>query len=78
MTKKDLQVTSIRYFKTNRGVGYEAKTKTKIGNIRYSIWNDGNGGATYFDAPYKIAQHYTERELEEFLNVYERGQGVFC
>jgi len=42
---KDLKVTSLRYFETRRGVGYECKTN--IPNV--TIWNDGMGGFTYFD-----------------------------
>ena len=34
---KFLEVTKVRYFKTRRGIGYEAKTN--LSDIR--IWNDG-------------------------------------
>ena len=43
---KDMIVKSVRYFETNRGLGYEAKTNEG------SIWNDGNGGPTYFEPLY--------------------------
>ena len=40
-----LQVSSIRYFKTNRGLGYQAKTNLDSIYIN----NDGMGGGTYID-----------------------------
>ena len=64
-----MKVTSIRYFKTNRGVGYEAKTKCG------SILNDGDGGPTYFigDTPEanKKYRDISEFDLEEFIDIYE-------
>ena len=42
--EKQLKVTGVRYFETRRGLGYECKT-----NINgLLIWNDGNGGGTFF------------------------------
>ena len=64
-----MKVTSIRYFKTNRGVGYEAKTANG------SILNDGDGGPTYFigDTPEanKKYRDISEFDLEEFIDIYE-------
>jgi len=67
---KFLEVTKVRYFKTRRGIGYEAKTN--LSDIR--IWNDGYGGETYI--PYcETAREYfnlTEQELESLIDTYER------
>jgi hypothetical protein len=64
-----MEVQSIRYFETNRGIGYEAKTKCG------SILNDGNGGATYFigDTPEanKKYRDISECDLEEMIDTYE-------
>ena len=67
---KNMIVKSVRYFETNRGLGYEAKTNEG------SIWNDGNGGATYFEADYpkyhdKDFSHLTELDLEAIIDKYE-------
>ena len=64
----ELKVTSIRYFETNRGVGYDAKTKYG------SILNDGNGGATYFypkNSEGKKFRELSEWELESAIDTYE-------
>ncbi len=73
---KPLQVTSVRYFETRRGLGYECKT-----NVRgIAIWNDGNGGATFVDGNqytqdysvvHKYNKKYSDQELEELINKYE-------
>ena len=68
--KKTITVKSVRYFETRRGVGYEAKTD------KGSILNDGNGGATYFEANYpeyhnKDFQNFSESDLESFIDFYE-------
>ena len=68
--KKTITVKSVRYFETNSGVGYEAKTD------KGSIWNDGNGGATYFEPNYpeynnKDFQNFSESDLESFIDLYE-------
>ena len=68
--KKTITVKSVRYFETNRGLGYEAKTD------KGSILNDGNGGATYFEANYpenhnKDFQNFSESDLESFIDLYE-------
>ena len=65
-----MKVKSIRYCKTRRGLGYEAKTDEG------SIWNDGGGGATYFEPDYpkyKMSEfnHLTEWDLEELIDIYE-------
>tara|TARA_Y100000361_G_scaffold36289_1_gene30862 strand:- start:802 stop:1026 length:225 start_codon:yes stop_codon:yes gene_type:complete len=73
----NLKVRSIRYFKTNRGVGYQAKTNLK----GVEIANDGIGGCTYLLGKYKDIKPFenlSEWELEELLNTYERGQGIIC
>jgi hypothetical protein len=46
--KANLKVTSVRYFETRRGLGYECKTN--IPNV--TIWNDGMAGGTYFGQMY--------------------------
>ena len=68
---KKIIVKGIRYFETRRGLGYEAKTN--LG----SIWNDGQGGCTYFERDYNMGlknsdfNHLTEDYLENLLNVFE-------
>tara|TARA_R110002110_G_scaffold185473_1_gene392572 strand:+ start:229 stop:462 length:234 start_codon:yes stop_codon:yes gene_type:complete len=65
-----MKVTSVRYFETNRGLGYEAKTD------KGSIWNDGCGGCTYFDADHpkyhnKDFTHLSEDDLEAKIDEFE-------
>ena len=76
MIAKDLKVTSIRYFETRRGLGYECRTNVK----GLSIWNDGNGGQTFVDGNeytknYKQVSEYNnmynDSELEELINEFE-------
>ena len=67
---KNMIVKSVRYFETNRGLGYEAKTNEG------SIWNDGMGGCTYFEAKYpkfsnKDFAHLSECDLESFIREFE-------
>ena len=69
-----LKVKSIRYFKTNRGLGYQAKTNIK----GIEILNDGQGGGTYLEGKYSKLlslnlEEKTERELEHLLNLYEKS-----
>ena len=69
---KNLEVTSVRYFETRRGHGYECKTN--INDI--SIWNDGMGGGTYLafrgnKNGYPEFEEYTERDLEILIDDYE-------
>jgi len=66
-----MQVTKVRYFKTRRGLGYEATTKEG------SIWNDGSGGCTYFEPDYNNGRkdsdynHLTEDDLEKLIDIFE-------
>jgi len=78
-----LQVSSIRYFKTNRGLGYQAKTNHE----GVEIHNDGQGGETYLFGQYSLIKPFdnlkvngreNEWALEELLNLYERSQGIIC
>ena len=67
---KDMIVKSVRYFETNRGLGYEAKTNEG------SIWNDGNGGPTYFEPLYpkynkKDFVDFSEWDLTGFIDEFE-------
>lgn len=72
---KPLQVTSVRYFETRRGLGYECKT-----NVRgIAIWNDGNGGQTFVDGNqytqdysvvHKYNEKYSDQELEKLIDQY--------
>lgn len=65
----DLKATSIRYFATRRGVGYECETNNK--NI--IICNDGNGGATYIVSNgTSMYDDLNENQLEEIIDEYER------
>ena len=59
-----IQVKSVRYFETNRGLGYEAKTQYG------SIWNDGNGGETYFE-PLSMSNGKVKKECVEYRNLSE-------
>jgi hypothetical protein len=77
--KMNLEVSSIRYFKTNRGIGYQAKTNLK----GVQICNDGIGGETYLETQTpkrenKELYELSEWDLEELLNTYERSQGIIC
>ena len=49
----NLKVTSVRYFETRRGLGCECKTTSP--NV--TIWNDGNGGGTYFESCMEAKDH---------------------
>jgi|TARA_R100001530_G_scaffold24281_1_gene19727 hypothetical protein len=65
-----LVIKSIRYFETRLGLGYEAKTQYG------SIWNDGNGGDTYFENA-KI-EHSKYRDINEWdlEKVIDRFEGI--
>ena len=73
-----MKVTKIRYFKTNRGVGYEATTNYG------AILNDGNGGCTYFEPhrnkdgsiPVELRKYRTvsEWDLEKLIDRYENKE----
>ena len=60
----NLQVTSIKYFRTYQGLAY--RCTTNIPGV--TIENDGNGGGTYLE-PY--SNKYTEYQLEELINQFE-------
>ena len=65
-----LKVTSVTYFETNKGIGYQCKTN--IDGIE--ICNDGVGGATYLDGAFKYTknfEHLSEWQLEELIDEYE-------
>ena len=65
-----MQVIKVRYFQTNKGVGYQCKTNIKD----IEICNDGMGGATYIDGAFqnlKLNKQYTESELEDLIDQYE-------
>jgi hypothetical protein len=78
------KVTKVRYFETNRGLGYEALTDIQS-DSKYckkfaTICNDGNGGCTYVEPP--SMQSKLEKEsgydgidfetyLENLINKYE-------
>ncbi len=71
---KELEVISVRYYETRRGLGYECKTNYK----GISIWNDGHGGQTYLNFDLrdksfnpKDYEEMTEGSLEELINDYE-------
>ena len=65
-----MKVIKVRYFQTNRGVGYQCKTNIK----GIEICNDGMGGATYIDGnSNKLIKQYTEWELEDLIDEYERN-----
>ncbi len=67
-----LKVTSIRYFETRRGLGYECKTNYK--NV--VIWNDGNGGGTFIEPNEGIFpfRDLTDSQLENLIDNYEFEQ----
>ena len=56
---KDMIVKSVRYFETNRGLGYEAKTNEG------SIWNDGNGKLLL------ILNHYIQSTIRKTLLIFQ-------
>ena len=65
-----LKVISYREFNTRRGVGYESKTNIK----GLSIWNDGDGGCTYFSGnehtkDYRLIGRYSEKYNENQIEV---------
>ena len=66
-----LNVISIRYFETRRGLGYECKTNQE--NV--VIWNDGMGGGTFVSADNRtginLYNELDEEFLEGLINKYE-------
>ena len=68
---KNLKVKHLRIWETSRGLlGYEAKTKEG------SIWNNGDGGPTFFEPLYpkynkKDFVNFSECDLEAFIREFE-------
>ena len=68
---KKLIVKHLRIWETSRGLlGYEAKTKEG------SIWNNGDGGPTFFEPLYpkynkKDFVDFSECDLEAFIREFE-------
>lgn len=73
-----MKVTSVRYWNTRQGLGYEAKTDIK----GVSIWNDGDGGATYVHingqgddtthaVVHNLRDRYNEHDLENLIDEFE-------
>ena len=76
MGNKELKVITVRYFETRRGLGYECQTNVK----GLCIWNDGNGGSTYFSGDGtniigkdigRLERIYSECDLEKMIDEYE-------
>ena len=67
---QDLTVKKVRYFTTNQGQGFEAKTQYG------SIWNDGDGGATYFEHDGKENAKYSNIHEQDLDDVVNRHEGV--
>jgi hypothetical protein len=69
----NLKVTSVRYFETRRGTGYQVKTN--VDGIE--IWNDGEGGPIFLEGssrdllPYK---HLTEKDLHKLIDNFENDK----
>jgi hypothetical protein len=65
-----MKITSVRYFETNKGIGYQCQTNIK----GVEVWNDGMGGDTYIDGnnlEYKLLSDYSESDLENLIDQYE-------
>ncbi len=66
-----LKVTSVRYFETRNGIGYQCKTN--IPNVE--IWNDGHGGSTFIPASMEARDNnlyeMSEKQLESLIDKYE-------
>ena len=70
--KNDLKVTSVRYYDTRRGIGYECNTN--IEGVK--IWNDGMGGITFIEGTWsriKVYQHLNDNDLEKLIDAYENS-----
>ena len=67
--KEKLKVTSIRYFDTRRGVGYQCETNF----VGVEIWNDGDGGATFIPINSSSIDYagLSESTLESLIDEYE-------
>lgn len=65
-----MKVIKVRYFQTNKGIGYQCKTN--IDGVE--ICNDGTGGATYLDGAFKSTknfEHLSESDLEDLIDKHE-------
>lgn len=78
---QNLKVTSVRYFETRRGLGYECRTNLK----GLSIWNDGNGGGTYLSGNEhpisggvigSYSKEYDADKLESLIDKYENVKTI--
>ena len=58
----DLTVKNVRYFETNRGIGYQATTNLK----GVKILNDGNGGETYLETKTPKRENKELYEISEW------------
>jgi hypothetical protein len=68
----DLKVTSVRYYDTRRGIGYECNTNLE----GVTIWNDGMGGITFLEGSWpriKSYQHLNDNDLEKLIDAYEES-----
>ena len=67
----DITIASIREYETARGVGFECITN------KGSIWNDGNGGGTYFraNAPeHRHLERLSEQVFDDIISAYDLEQ----
>ena len=67
----DIIIASIREYETSRGVGFECTTN------KGSIWNDGNGGGTYFraNAPeHRHLERLSEEVFDDIISAYDLEQ----
>ena len=80
--KVSMKVVSLRQWNTRRGVGYEAKVEGSDGEEYGSIWNDGDGGATYFDVnhesgkTWKDFSDYSEWDLGDLITDYDISEYI--
>ena len=74
--RANFKVSGIRYWQTRNGVGYEAPVKFE-GEYIGTIWNDGDGGGSWFrfkpGAEPGAELHWLRKEdnLELLLDAYE-------
>lgn len=67
----DIIIASIREYETSRGVGFECTTN------KGSIWNDGNGGGTYFEAnapEHRHLERLSEQVFDDIISAYDLEQ----
>ena len=85
--KVTMKVVSVRQWDTRRGVGYEAEVEGGDGEKYGSIWNDGDGGATYFDVNHEVGlpavkitwkdfDDYSEWDLEDLITDYDISEYI--